>query len=67
MRFSARRTEETLAKVKTQSAEIALVVHFVHLAATPHNNYLLDEVARCKGVELHRHYLCSPQSVPGRP
>lgn len=44
-----------------------LVIHFVHAAATPHNNYLLDKVAATPGVELHRHYIFGPQSVPGRP
>lgn len=44
-----------------------LAIHFVHAAATPHNNYLLDEIARTPGVELHRHYVFGPKSVPGRP
>ncbi len=44
-----------------------LVIHFVHAAATPHNNYLLDEIAHMPGVDLHRHYMFGPRSVPGRP
>jgi len=51
----------------TQDQAQPLFIHFVHAAATPHNNYLLDEVAALPGVVLHRHYIFGPQSVPGRP
>lgn len=44
-----------------------VVIHFVHAAATPHNNYLLDAVASVPGVELYRHYVFSSKRVPGRP
>jgi glycosyltransferase involved in cell wall biosynthesis len=53
--------------VHTGAATESLVIHFVHAAATPHNNYLLDEIAGMPGVELHRHYVFGPKSVPGRP
>jgi len=44
-----------------------IIIHFVHSAPTPHNNYLLDELAKHPGIELHRHYICEPRQVSGRP
>lgn len=44
-----------------------ITIHFIHEAPTPHNNFLLDAVAGDATVQLFRHYLLSPSTVPGRP
>lgn len=45
----------------------SITIHFIHEAPTPHNNYLLDTIARLPNVILFRHFLLSPDRVPGRP
>lgn len=45
----------------------SITIHFIHEVPTPHNNYLLDTIARFPNVRLFRHYLFLPTRVPERP
>jgi glycosyltransferase involved in cell wall biosynthesis len=47
--------------------EREITIHFVHAACTPHNNFLLDSLARHERIKLFRHYLLKTTEVPGRP
>ncbi len=59
-------TLNTSAETNRESAD-SITIQFIHEAPTPHNNYLLDTIARFPNVSLFRHYLLLPTRVPGRP
>jgi glycosyltransferase involved in cell wall biosynthesis len=42
-------------------------IYFIHEAPTPHNSYLLDSLAKRRGINLFRYYLYDGSGVPGRP